>query len=324
MVKRMPPPDIPLRPPPFATARLLVVQTLAVQPLAAVLEESGYELLRAADAIAALDGLSAGPGLVIMDMELPDLPGDGPLELLRRLAAGGVPVLALSRRGDAARQEAMRVAGAAELLVKPVRMSELLQRVERLLRPSRTFSPLAPQRPTASMTVRERDGHCGWQTPQARALIAAYFPPPWAEHARLPPEALAWLHREALRRRAGAPPSTLTIAPPGDAAYPSRQRLSFTLMAADASVIGAGHWLLVLHEADEAATLARLAQAFHLTPGDAELLFGLLAGPDPDRQAQALGLRETAYRERMHALCRRLSVPDLAGALAAARRVLSE
>ena len=37
-----------------ARIRLLVVQALSVQPLAAVLEESGYELLRAADAIAAV------------------------------------------------------------------------------------------------------------------------------------------------------------------------------------------------------------------------------------------------------------------------------
>ncbi|MBO9689702.1 response regulator [Roseateles chitosanitabidus] len=242
----MPPLDAPITPPPSrgrSPARLLVVQTLAVQPLAAVLEESGYELLRAADAIAAIDGLHAGPALVVMDMELPELPGDGPIELLRRLAVGPAPVLTLSRLRDAHRLDALRAAGAADGLVKPVRMSDLLQRIERLLKPTQAADPVAPRRPVASMAVRERDGHCAWQTPQSRALMAAYFPPPWADHARLPPEVMAWVHREALRRRAGAPPASLTIRPPSGG---PPQPLSFTLMEADATVIGEGHWLLVL------------------------------------------------------------------------------
>jgi len=248
MVEPMPalPPSDPARPPRppgAARPRLLVVQALAVQPLAAVLEESGYELLRAADALAAADGLGAGPALVIMDMELPELPGDGPLALLRRLAGSGVPVLTLSRARGPHGVEALCEAGASECLVKPVRMSDLLQRIEGLMAPPPTAVPVEPRPPTARMAVRERDGHCTWQTPQARTLMAAHFPPPWADHARLPPEVLAWLHREALRRRAGAPPSSLTIAPrTGD----TRQRLSFTLTNGDDEVVGEGHWLLVL------------------------------------------------------------------------------
>jgi CheY-like chemotaxis protein len=337
MVMRMPtlPPDAPLTPKPpdtppapnaasapraGAPVRLLVVQALAVQPLAAVLEESGYELLRAADALAASDGLKAGPALIVMDMELPELPGDGPLALLRRLAGGGVPVLTLSRSRDAGRMSALRAAGASDCLAKPVRMSDLLQRIERLLQPVQTAGPVAPRRPVASMTVRQRDGHCAWQTPQARALMAAYFPPPWADHARLPPEVMAWLHREALRRRAQAPPVTLTVAPPSGG---PRQRLSFTLMAAEAAVIGDDHWLLVLHEADEAASIARLARMLDLSAADAELLFGLLDDLSPAEQARALGLDDSAVRTRIEAIRERLSAVDATEVLARARRALT-
>ncbi len=231
-----------------ARTRLLVVQALSVQPLAAVLEESGYELLRAADPLAAIDGINAGPALVIMDMDLPELPGDGPLELLRRLAGSHAPVLTLSRPRDAVRQGMLVAAGARECLFKPVRMSDLLARIERLTRPAQPVRAAEPRQPTASIAVRERDGHCVWQTPQARALMAAYFPPPWSEHARLPPEVLAWLHREALRLRAGAQPSSLTVAPMSGS---PRHRLSFTLVAADPEVVGDGHWMLMLLEGPE-------------------------------------------------------------------------
>jgi len=303
-----------------AAARVLIVQALSVQPLAEVLEESGYQLIRAGDAAAALDGLAAEPGLILMDMELPDLPGDAPLELLRRLAASGIPVMTLSRRQDAQRTATLLGAGASDCLIKPVRLSELLARVERRLHQAVALPAAEPQRPVASMTVRERDGHCSWQSPQARALMSQYFPAPWAEHARLPPEVLAWLHREALRRRAGAVPAGLTVAP---RAGQARQRLSFNLMPADAEVIGEGHWLLVLHEAAEAALVARLSKALELPVADAELLYWTLGHPLPREQVHELGLSDTAYHARMRAVCERLGLLDAAQAVARARDVLA-
>ncbi|SEK98165.1 Response regulator receiver domain-containing protein [Roseateles sp. YR242] len=305
---------------PPSAVRILIVQALSVQPLAEVLEESGYELLRAGDAMAAVEGLAAQPRLILMDMELPDLPGDAPVELLRRLAASGIPVMTLSRRQDAQRSASLLAAGASDCLFKPVRLSELLAQVERRIHPAATSPALEPQRPVASMTVRERDGHCNWQTPQARALMLQYFPAPWADHARLPPEVLAWLHREALRRRAGAVPAGLTVAP---RAGQLRQRLSFNLMPADPVVIGDGHWLMVLHEADEAALVARLAKSLGLPLADAELLYWTLGEPTPRQQVHQLGLSEAAYQAQMRGLCERLGVNDPAQAVVRARAVLA-
>ncbi len=305
-----------------AAQRLLIVQALSVQPLAEVLEESGYELTRAGDvpsAQAALADLTALPRLILMDMELPDLAWPDCVSLLRELAASGVPVITLSRRQDAQRGAALRDAGATDCLLKPVRLSELLALIERRIHPVNRAPVAEPQRPVASMTVRERDGHCSWQTPQARLLMSQYFPAPWADHARLPPEVLAWLHREALRRRAGAAPSGLTVAP---RAGQLRQRLSFNLMPADPEVIGAGHWLLVLHEGDEAALVSRLAKSLDLPLSDAELLYWTLGQPLPRQQVHELGLSEQAYDGRMRTLCERLGVQDAAQAVARARHAL--
>jgi hypothetical protein len=95
------------------------------------------------------------------------------------------------------------------------------------------------------------------------------------------------------------------------------------MMAADAAVIGDGHWLLVLREADEAASIAKLAKALDLAPPEAELLFGLLGDPIAADQARALGLDDTAFRTRLAAVCARLSVPDAAAALVLVRRALA-
>ncbi|OWQ84222.1 response regulator [Roseateles terrae] len=315
-----------------ALVRLLIVQALSVQPLAEVLEESGYELIRAGDAASARrvlqDAAPASaaqpdavhrPRLILMDMELPGLPWAEAVALLRELAGAGVPVITLSRRQDAQQGGALMEAGATDCLLKPVRLSDLLALIERRIHPIARPVAAEPLRPVASMTVRERDGHCSWQTPQARALMLQYFPAPWADHARLPPEVLAWLHREALRRRAGAVPAGLTVAP---RAGHLRQRLSFYLMPADPEVIGPGHWLLVLHEGDEAALVARLAKALDLPQAEAELLFWTLGQPVPRRQVHELGLSEDAYERRMRALCDRLGVVDPAQAVARARHAL--
>lgn len=305
-----------------AAQRLLIVQALSVQPLAEVLEESGYELTRAGDAAAAqaaLADVTARPRLILMDMELPDLAWPASVSLLHELAASGIPVITLSRRQDAQRGAALRDAGATDCLLKPVRLSELLALIERRIDPASRTPVAEPQRPVASMTVRERDGHCSWQSPQARLLMSQYFPAPWADHARLPPEVLAWLHREALRQRAGATPSGLTVAP---RAGQLRQRLSFNLMPADPEVIGAGHWLLVLHEGDEAAQVSRLAKSLDLPLADAELLYWTLGQPLPRQQVHELGLSEDAYETRMRTLCGRLGVVDAAQAVARARHAL--
>jgi DNA-binding response OmpR family regulator len=84
-------------------------------------------------ALAALDGSSALPDLLVLDIMLPGIDG---LEVCRRLRAGGnpIPILFLTARGsDADRVLGLRL-GADDYLTKPFVIEELVLRVRGILR----------------------------------------------------------------------------------------------------------------------------------------------------------------------------------------------
>jgi hypothetical protein len=55
----------------------------------------------------------------------------------------------------------------------------------------------------ATLVVRDATAACVWQTALARSCCANYF---GGAETVTPPEVIAWLARESLRRRAGADP----------------------------------------------------------------------------------------------------------------------
>jgi CheY-like chemotaxis protein len=83
------------------------------------------------------------PDLVLLDLHLPDLPGD---EVLRRLRAdprtAGIPVVIVSADATPGSVERLRQAGADAYLTKPLDVDEFLGVVER-------FLPLVPGAPAA-------------------------------------------------------------------------------------------------------------------------------------------------------------------------------
>ncbi|MES2664483.1 MAG: response regulator [Pseudomonadota bacterium] len=97
------------------------------------LEAEGHGVIEAATA---RDGILAvareAPGLVILDLGLPDADG---LTVLREIRGWSqVPVLVLSVRADEAGKVAALDAGAQDYVVKPFGMKELLARIRSLLR----------------------------------------------------------------------------------------------------------------------------------------------------------------------------------------------
>jgi two-component system KDP operon response regulator KdpE len=97
------------------------------------LSTQGYEILEAANGKAALELMARDPGLVILDLGLPDIQGH---ELLRMIRGRNerVPIVVLSSRGDEAGKVQALDLGADDYVTKPFGMDELLARMRAALR----------------------------------------------------------------------------------------------------------------------------------------------------------------------------------------------
>ncbi|MGV8987752.1 MAG: response regulator [Cypionkella sp.] len=127
----------------MSATRILVIDDEAPirRFLRLALESEGHAVLEAANA---RDGLLTAaretPGLVILDLGLPDADG---LTVLRDLRGWSqVPVLILSVRSDEAGKVAALDAGAQDYVVKPFSVKELLARVRGLLRDRSPTQPV--------------------------------------------------------------------------------------------------------------------------------------------------------------------------------------
>jgi two-component system, OmpR family, KDP operon response regulator KdpE len=97
------------------------------------LTAQGYQTLEAPNGKVALDLLSQGPDLIILDLGLPDTQGH---DLLRTIRARNesVPIVVLSSRGDEAGKVQALDLGADDYITKPFGMDELLARMRAALR----------------------------------------------------------------------------------------------------------------------------------------------------------------------------------------------
>jgi two-component system OmpR family response regulator len=121
---------------PGPEARLLVVEDDPgiSELLFSALSFAGFEVRTAATAGDALREVAARPpDLIVLDIMLPD--GDG-FDVLRRIRGqiSGLPVLFLSARDGVADRVAGLTLGAADYVVKPFSMDEVLARIRAVLR----------------------------------------------------------------------------------------------------------------------------------------------------------------------------------------------
>jgi CheY-like chemotaxis protein len=100
--------------------------------ISVVLEAEGHEVSAAVDGVAALSQLRSGarPSLILLDMMMPRLDGEGFLRAQRSdPSLADIPVVILTAH-PAARSTAARL-GVAGCLLKPVELGDLIATVER-------------------------------------------------------------------------------------------------------------------------------------------------------------------------------------------------
>src|SRR5579885_3133049 len=117
----------------MATILLVEDARELAQVVARELEASGYQVVQAADGVAALEAhASISPNLVILDWMLPRIDG---MEVLRRLRqSSATAVLMLTARSEETDRVLGLEVGADDYLAKPFSMRELIARVHAMLR----------------------------------------------------------------------------------------------------------------------------------------------------------------------------------------------
>jgi DNA-binding response OmpR family regulator len=128
--------------------KILVVddeQALA-EVLEAYLKNEGYQVLLAYDGRSAVDlALSEQPDLVLLDLNLPKLPG---LDAFREIRArADIPVIMVTARGEEVDRVVGLELGADDYVAKPYSPREVVARVKSVLRRQRPTSAPAPARP---------------------------------------------------------------------------------------------------------------------------------------------------------------------------------
>ncbi len=291
------------------------------------LDEAGYTVLVAHDGEAALRiAGEALPDVIVLDAMMPGLDG---FEVARRLKADpvttAIPLIFMTGLTEPEHVEAAFEAGGSDYVSKPIRPREVLARIAAHLRGARAQAQARNALDAfghASLTVNEHDGRCVWQTALARVLMADYFSGGHFERGRLPPEMLAWLHREVLRRRAGAEPATLTVLPQqaAEPAMPKRgtRRLSFTLHAVDPDALGEGQWLIVMREANDTALMDALIHQFRLTLREAEVLYWVVKGKTNADIGDILGSSPRTVQKHLEHVFGKLGVETRTAAAAMA------
>ena len=116
--------------------RILIVEdsALVTEAFSILFTEAGYDVESAATVAEAIErGASEGLDLILLDLTLPDGGGLEVLEALRE--RGRLPRATLAMTGDNDSQTRRRCleAGCADVLLKPVRIGELLRHIERHL-----------------------------------------------------------------------------------------------------------------------------------------------------------------------------------------------
>ncbi len=122
------------------------------------LQRAGYEVVEAADGVAALDAVKAGGvDLALLDVQMPGADGiEVCTEIRRKHDSLSLPVIIVTGLDDRDARVWCKAVGADEFLTKPMDVTELLIRVENLLKLRRYHTRLQRQNELLEDTVRVR------------------------------------------------------------------------------------------------------------------------------------------------------------------------
>ncbi|AKJ31130.1 response regulator transcription factor [Caldimonas brevitalea] len=295
----LPPPDLPIDRSESDVVLIVddVPDNLAV--LHDALDESGYTVLVATDGASALSrAAQAVPDVILLDAVMPGLDG---FEVARRLKAqpetAHVPIIFMTGLTETEHVVAAFQAGGVDYVTKPIRPQEVVARIvthvqgARLARQARNALDAFGH---ATLSVRLSDGRVVWQTPLARKFLQDYL---GCRDAVLPADLLAWVASQAAAPLNPREPVTRTVTQ-------GPRRLVFALHRQT----GDDEWLLVMHEASDAAAIEALTLGFKLTLREAEVLYWVVKGKTNRDIGDILGSSPATVKKHLEHVYEKLGV----------------
>jgi DNA-binding response OmpR family regulator/DNA-binding CsgD family transcriptional regulator len=278
--------------------------------LADALEESGYTVRIATQGLAALQlVLQIHPQVILLNAVISGMDG---FEVARRLKSlpgtANVPIIFMTGLNDTDHVLEAFSVGAADCVVKPVHIREVIARIQVHTQSARRVNQASHALDAfgyATLVVNQSSAVV-WQTPLACDLMQRHF----GVGHRLSERAMQWVHDSVQRASKGVMPPTLTLA--------SRAgRLNLALH----EKTGDSEWLVVMRECSDEAVIQALVQAFKLTTRQAEVLYWVAKGKTNRDIGDIFGTSHMTVKKHLEHVFKKLGVEtrNAAASIAASR-----
>lgn len=283
----------------------------ALAMLTDALDQSGATVLVAISGRQALDLVERiTPDLILLDAVMPELDG---FETCRRLKAlpplAGTPIIFMTGLSETAHVVKGLEAGGVDYVTKPLKLDELMARVQVHLANARVARSTRAALDTVGrhLLAVDQTGRILWSTPQALALLG--FGDSLPDEAR--PPALSAAVRNVIAGQRDVTPSFLLT--------PDGRKVEIACLGE----VAAGEFLFRLTRDDNDVQAGRLKAQFGLTFREAEVLVWVARGKSNRDIGEILGLSPRTVNKHLEQVFAKLGVENRASAAATALRILS-
>jgi len=249
-----------------------VMDNLAV--LHDALDESGYVVLVANNGNTALEtAKNTLPDIILLDAIMPEMDGfEVCIKLKENSITNHIPIIFMTGLTESEHVVAAFQAGGTDYITKPIRIKEVLARIEAHLHTSHMMKQARVALDAfgqAAIAITPENGQIVWQTPLAKLLMKKYFDSEYSEFiSKAPMQLLTWMLQ--IESQTDKPPETILPL----IVIKTRGRLSFTVT----NVNNDEQWVILLREESDEAQIEALINIFKLTTRESEVLYWATKG----------------------------------------------
>lgn len=238
------------------------------------LDESGFIVLVANNGQSAIEtAVKAIPDIILLDAIMPEMDGfEVCVKLKEHVDTSQIPIIFMTGLTETEHVVKAFQAGGADYITKPIRIKEVLARIDAHLHTSHMMKQARVALDAfgqAAIAITPDSGHIVWQTPLAKQLMKKYFEETYTEFsAKAPLQLVTWLAgaQAKLDQDLKEPILPLVIIKTGG-------RLSFSVAS-----VSEEQWVILLREESDAQQIEALMSLFKLTIREAEVLYWVTKG----------------------------------------------